>query len=335
MSATQGEERAVKLDKRLAGVFLLALIFGAAGCRITRPPPIATRSAPTSAAAITGDSRGSLISGGRTRTYLLHVPPQYNPPRQMALVLALHGRFGDGKSMVSLTHLNSVADQYGFIVAYPDGYQRSWADGRGASVADKAGVDDVAFLSSLITTLSGEYAIDVQRIYVTGISNGGFMALRLSCDLSNKIAAVAVDAATFPVDLAARCAPSHPMPVLLMNGTADPLVPYAGGVVAGDRGEILSAAATAEKWQTLDGCDSAPALATIPTTANDGTPVNLKTYDGCSRGAQVQFYTIDGGGHTWPGGLQYLPASVVGKTTRNLDASQTAWLFFSQFTLAN
>ena len=94
----------------------------------------------------------------------------------MPLLLALHGRLGDGKGMATLTHLSQVADQYGFIVVYPDGYQRGWADGRGATTADQAGVDDVAFLSTLIATLSGEYAIDARRIYATGISNGGFMA---------------------------------------------------------------------------------------------------------------------------------------------------------------
>jgi polyhydroxybutyrate depolymerase len=282
-----------------------------------------------------GDSGGSLMVGGLTRTYRLHVPTQYDPHHPMPLLLALHGRLGDGKSMATLTHLSQVADQYGFIVVYPDGYQRGWADGRGATTADKAGVDDVAFLATLIATLSGEYAIDGQRIYATGISNGGFMTERLGCDLSNKIAAIAVDAATFPVDLAARCAPSHPMPALLMNGSADPLVPYGGGVVAGDRGVVYSAPQTAARWAAISHCAPTPATALVPTTVNDGTSVSYVTYTGCADGVQVRFYTIINGGHTWPGGTQYLPVAVVGKATRNLDASQVAWQFLAQYTLAN
>jgi polyhydroxybutyrate depolymerase len=281
-----------------------------------------------------GDHTGSLVIGGLTRTYLLHVPDNYSRLNPAPLLLALHGRLGDGKGMAMLTHLSQVADQHGFIVVCPDGFQRGWADGRGATTADKAGVDDVAFLSTLIATLSAAYAIDAQRIYVTGISNDGYMAQRLGCDLSAKIAAIAVDAATFPVDLADHCAPSHLLPVLLFNGTADPLVLYQGGVVAGDRGEAFSAQQTAARWAALATCAPTPTSASVPTMVNDGTSVSYVTYTDCARNAQVQCYTIDRGGHTWPGALQYVPASVVGETMRNLDASQILWMFVSRFKLA-
>ncbi len=326
-----------RLLRRDAGIIVVLLVLTVAGCRLAQhsPTPPAAAAITAAAAATFGDHTGSLEIGGRTRTYLIHVPSKYNSLSPAPLLLALHGRLGDGKGMASLTHLSQVADQYGFVVVYPDGYQRGWADGRGATTADKADVDDVAFLSTLIATLSGTYALDSQRIYVTGISNGGFMAQRLGCDLSAKIAAIAVDAATFPVDLADRCAPSHPMPMLLFNGTADPLVPYGGGVVAGDRSEVFSAQQTAARWAALATCAPTPTSVTAPTLVNDGTSVSYLTYTGCANNAQVRFYTIDGGGHTWPGGVQYLPASVVGKTTHNLDASQTLWAFVSQFTLAN
>jgi len=329
----------MRLLRRVGGIvlLLLALTLGAAGCRLTQhapaPPPSAAMTATT--AATYGDHTGSMVIGGLTRTWLLHVPTKYSSLNPAPLLLALHGRLGDGKGMASLTHLSQVSDQYGFVVVYPDGYQRGWADGRGATTADQAGVDDVAFLSALIATLSSAYAIDARRVYVTGISNGGFMAQRLGCDLSAKIAAIAVDAATFPVNLADRCAPSHPMPVLLFNGTNDPLVPYGGGVVAGDRGEVFSAPQTAARWAALAGCAPTPASATASTLVNDGTTVSDVTYSGCGGNALVRLYTINGGGHTWPGGTQYLPASIVGKTTHNLDASQTLWAFVSQFTLAS
>lgn len=326
---------AMRVVRGILAVCLAALALGAVGCRPFQrapgPPPSAAQTA--TAAAKYGDHTGSFVSGGLTRTYRLYVPDKYDSQHPAPLLLALHGRLGDGVGMEKMTHLDQVADQYGFVVVYPDGYQRGWADGRGVSTADKAGVDDVAFLSTLIATLSQTYAIDQRRIYVTGISNGGFMTERLGCDLANKIAAIAVDAATFPVDLVARCATAHPLPALLFNGTSDPLVPYQGGVVAGDRGEVFSAPETAAKWAALAHCAPTPASKTVPTTVNDGTSVSYVTYSGCGGGAQVQFYTITGGGHTWPGGTQYLPVSVVGIATRNLDASQTLWQFVSRFTL--
>jgi polyhydroxybutyrate depolymerase len=327
--------RQVRLMRVTLGLCLALLTMGMAGCRPLQrtpgPPPSAALTATT--AATYGDHARTLVSGGLTRTYLLHVPSRYDRAQPAPLLLALHGRLGDGAGMVTLTHLNQVADQYGFLVAYPDGYQRSWADGRGVSTADKAGVDDVTFLSALITTLAQTYTIDQRRIYVTGVSNGGFMAQRLGCDLANRIAAIAVDAATFPVNLAAHCAPAHPLPVLLFNGTSDLLVPYQGGVVAGERGDVLSAPETAAQWAALAHCAPTPATASVPTTVSDGTSVSFATYSGCAGGVAVRFYTIAGGGHTWPGGTQYLPVSVVGRATRNLDASQTLWQFVSRFTL--
>ena len=333
MGQARGIRRILGISLALPALLALSMV----GCRplgrVPAPPPSAEMTA--TIAATYGDHTSSLISGGLTRTYHIHVPASYSPQHPAALLLALHGRLGDGAGMEKMTHLDQVADQNGFIAVYPDGYQRSWADGRGVSNADKAGIDDVAFLSALITALSQTYTINQRRIYVTGISNGGFMTERLGCDLADKIAAIAVDAATFPVNLAARCAPAHPLPTLLFNGTRDPLVPYNGGVVAGERGEIFSAPDTATRWAALAHCAATPASATIPTTVNDGTSVGFVTYSGCAGGAEVRFYTITGGGHTWPGGTQYLPASVVGVATRNLDASQTLWQFVSRFTLAH
>ncbi|HEU5370452.1 MAG TPA: PHB depolymerase family esterase, partial [Ktedonobacterales bacterium] len=182
----------------LAGLLLLAL----AACQ---------HAGQAQPAPIRHDFSGSLSSGGLTRTYQGHLPSSYDGVKALPLVLALHGHGGDGQGMLRLTHLNRIADQHGFIVVYPDGYQKSWADGRGATEADQAGVDDVGFLSALIDALANQYKVDQKRVYVTGISNGGFMSERLACDLSNKVAAVAAVAATMPTGLAARCAPQEPV----------------------------------------------------------------------------------------------------------------------------
>src|SRR5579863_433219 len=117
-----------------------------------------------------GDQLRTFPAGGAQRSYLLHLPPQYAqlaPGQRLPLVLALHGRLGDGPRMARLTHLSAVADQHGFAVVYPDGVRRSWADGRGVTPADRAGVDDVAFLSSLLASLTQQYALDPRRVYAT------------------------------------------------------------------------------------------------------------------------------------------------------------------------
>lgn len=280
------------------------------------------------------DFNGSLSFGGLTRAYRGHLPSSYENTPYVPLLLALHGHGGDGLGMQRLTHLNTFADQRGFMVVYPDGYQKSWADGRGASEADQANVDDVGFLSTLIDTLASQYKVDRSHVYVTGISNGGFMTDRLACDLSNKIAAVAAVAAPMPTDLSARCAPKRPVPYLLIQGTADPLVPAQGGPILGERGTVLSASETAQKWASIDGCKPTPATGQEPDTTNDGTSVSYETYGGCRNRSAVMLYLVEGGGHTWPGGLQYLPESLIGKTSRDVDADALIWAFLQPHTLA-
>lgn len=239
--------------------------------------------------------------------------------------------------MEQKTHLSQVADQYGFIVVYPDGYNGNWTVNHSAA-ANVGAVDDFAFLSALISTLSQRYTIDQQRIYATGMSDGGFMTESLACSLSTKIAAIAVAAATFTLNLASQCAPTRPVPVVMFNGTDDPIVPYQGGAIsaaAGGQSSALSAPQTAAKWAALANCAPTPSTTAVPTTVNDGTSVSYATYSGCASGAVVRFYTITGGGHAWPGGTSFQSPTVVGKTTGNLNASQTLWQFVSRFTLAN
>jgi polyhydroxybutyrate depolymerase len=291
------------------------------------------RGAQTQPSSVPHDFSGSLSFGGLTRTYQGHLPASYDGVKALPLMLALHGHGGDGQGMQGLTHLNTIADEHGFIVVYPDGYQKSWADGRGVTEADQAGVNDVGFLSALIDALAGQYKVDRSRVYVTGISNGGFMSERLACDLSNKIAAIATVAAPMPVGLAARCAPGRPVPYLLMQGTADPLVPAQGGTVLGERGTVLSVSATIQQWVALDGCPSPPATGNEPNTANDGTSVSYQIYSGCRNASAVALYLVEGGGHTWPGGFQYLPVSLVGKTSRDIDAGEVIWTFFQPHAL--
>lgn len=275
---------------------------------------------------------GSLEHGGRTRTFHYHLPPQVRP--EAPLVLALHGRFGQGKGMARHTGLDALADEGGFIAVYPDGVDRSWADGRGTSPADQQGVDDVGFLTALVDDFIQQFGADRRRVYAAGMSNGAMMSYRLACERADRFAAIAPVAALMGQALAAGCAPARPVSVLAIVGTEDPLVPIQGGEVSGDRGPVLSAAESRLKWAALNGCEGEPAVSLEPERApGDGTRIRREAHGPCREGSEIVFHIVEGGGHTWPGGTQYLPKALIGRTSQELDASRTLWEFFQRFQL--
>jgi polyhydroxybutyrate depolymerase len=248
----------------------------------------------------------------------------------VALVLAFHGRLGTGKGMAHLTGLDTTSDRHGFIVVYPDGVDRSWNDGL-STPAQQAGVDDVAFVQALIAQLQSRYAIDPRRIYATGLSNGAMFTELLGCRLAGTLAAIAPVAGTLPVPVAGGCAPARPLPVLLIHGTSDPYVPYRGGSLVSGVGSVLSAPQTFARWSVLDGCGGPPLTRALPRRVQDGTSVVTTVQRACPPGSAVELETIIGGGHTWPGGWQYLPKLLIGRTSTQIDASETIWSFFSRY----
>lgn len=241
------------------------------------------------ASASPGDPPGALTIGGLQRTYLVHAPAGGAP---VGLVLNLHGAGQTGGQQAALTGYDAVADQYGFVVAYPDGIDLSWADGRGASVPDRQGIDDVGFLAALIDRLSVEYGIPAGRVFVTGMSAGAFMANRLACDRADLISAIAPVSGT--LGMGVPCAPSRAVSVLQIHGTADQVVPYSGGGMIGRGGasEIVSAPALTGLWAAVDRCASPP----TPSPAE----VPRLVAAGCVGGTEVVLVSINGGGHIWP-----------------------------------
>jgi polyhydroxybutyrate depolymerase len=282
------------------------------------------------------DYSASIIYGGLKRTYSVHISSSYDQNKTTPLVIVLHGGGGTGKGMVKLTGFNAVADKESFIVVYPDGFEKHWNDGRGVQRyrTQIENIDDVGFIAALIDRLSDELNINASMVYVTGISNGGMMSHRLGCELSQKIAAVAPVASNIPVNKASVWAPSRAVPVLIINGTDDPLVPWAGGDIHFGNitlGEVLPVADTVKFWVEKNGCSSSPIITQLPDTDPvDGTTVRKEVYGGCQDGAEVVLYAIEGGGHTWPGGLQYLPESVIGRTSKEFNASEVIWQFFKE-----
>jgi polyhydroxybutyrate depolymerase len=269
------------------------------------------------------DLAGTFRSGGMDRTYTLHVPP--GDP--VGLVLNLHGGGGTGTGQQNVTDFDAVADAHNLLVVYPDGYDKSWADGRGASPADRHHVDDVGFLVGLAGKLQNDYGIAAGHVFATGMSNGGFMSNRLACDRADVFAAIAPVAGTLGVGMV--CNPSRPVSVWEAHGTADPLVHFNGGDVHGRGGvsRSISAISMVNKWRTADGCQGDPSAEALP-NVGDGTVVHRFDSTACAASTEVVFYQIDNGGHTWPGGKQYLPKPVVGATSRTFDASELIAQFF-------
>ncbi len=260
-----------------------------------------------------------LVDGAKRK--LITYIPQNNSKEHMPVVIALHGGFATPKAMFRLANFKSLADKEKFIVVCPAS-KRFWHDG-----ADTKGIDDVKFIDVLISHVVEKYNVDAQRIYVTGISNGGFMTTRLACQLSNRIAAIAVVAAT--LDKEEGYEPKKPMPVMYIHGTRDPIVSYNGGKLFGRK--IYSHPEVIEKWVLLNGCSPEPAQTEIPDTKHDGTMIFEQEYTNKQNGLKVISYTIGNGGHTWPNGRQYFPEFLIGKTTRNLDGCEVIWNFFKGY----
>jgi polyhydroxybutyrate depolymerase len=288
-----------------------------------------------------GNYRWSLMHDGRERRYIVHVPEGLEAGRPVPLVLALHGGGGSGDRTDDLMKLTPVADRERFLVAFPDGIGKNWNDGRDDSVSEahEQHIDDVGFLRALIDELASKLPVDPQRVYATGVSNGAMMSGRLACELSDRIAAVGLVVGTGPVGLSDTCQPSRPVPIIAFHGTRDPFVPYNGGTIPAllpwkDRGRVIGAPELKSIWLRLNGCSPVATFTELPDIdPSDGTQIVREAYGSCRAGADVVFHRVEGGGHTWPGGRQYLPERWVGKTNRDISASEVIWRFFSEHPL--
>lgn len=256
--------------------------------------------------------------GGRTRTALVYVPSGYDGKNPVPLVLSFHGRHGTGRDQAELSGLHEVGERKGFLTVYPDGIGKSWNALHGTGEAQKLGVDDVGFVDALIAQLSERFKIDPDRIYASGMSNGGFFAHRLGCERSNRFAAIASVAGEMAPDLAKVCRPDNPVPVLIFHGTKDRIVPYEGGKTDGG-GSLLSAENTADIWSKFNQSGE------MKESLRKGD-VTCKSSEGGK--ARVTLCTVRGAGHTWPGGHQYAARLLVGTTNRDVNASEMIWEFF-------
>ncbi|HBE87921.1 MAG TPA: phospholipase [Elusimicrobia bacterium] len=282
----------------------------------------------------------SMKHGGHKRTWKVYEPAGLADGEKYPVYFLLHGGGGKAEGMRRLTR-GAFEKAGGAIVVYPQGLDEHWNDYRGdkSRKAQRENIDDVAFLKAVLDSVLKRYPGDPSRVYAAGISNGAMMSHTLACRAADRFAAVAPVAGVMPVNLASDCEPSRPVPLLIIGGDKDNLVHWEGGQVTGPFGKkklgaILSAEKTRDFWLDKNSCDiSLKSSGYSDPDPEDGLAVSRERYGSCAGGAAVEFIRIHGGGHTWPGGLQYMPAAVVGKTSRDLDASEEIVKFFSRFRL--
>lgn len=292
-----------------------------------------------------GDHEFSLRHDGRTRRYLVHVPPQAREGRSLPVVLVFHGGGGNGKGMQDFTRTDGVADREGFLVVYPDGTGRwrrrllTWNAGSCCGWARDHHVDDVGFVRALLDDLARRTAVDARRAYATGHSNGGMMAYRLAAEAGDRVAAVAPVSGGMVVD---SIRSPRPVPVLHIHSVDDPRALYGGGLgppfpftnVRVLHPDMKSVMAT---WVAFDRCPGAPKAGDTvrgrpgsPSATHTATPY---TYGPCADGSEVVLWKLTGAGHVWPGARAQPWQEYVGPPTDVIEANTLIWQFFSRFSL--
>ncbi|MGA7908295.1 MAG: PHB depolymerase family esterase [Candidatus Sulfotelmatobacter sp.] len=287
-----------------------------------------------------------------TRSYVVHLPKGYDQQQHYPVVILLHGLNQDAEEMARLTHFNDQADKDSIIAVYPNALNGRWNIGiteprfysgpyrrRGPwgpgyppppprqrrEQGQARPAADIQFLNQMLDKLADKYSVNTLRIYATGLGEGGFMALRMGCNMADRVAAIAPVAAAMPKTM--NCIPSRPVAMLLMNGTDDPILPHGGGRYKAGLVQVLSAEDTAKEWARQDHCAEKPTQTKLPPLQKGAKDTKVYTYDGCEEGAQVALYDVKDGGHTWPGGEQYMTEKEVGKTSLALNANETIWGF--------
>ena len=259
------------------------------------------------------------------RDYYLHLPSNYNNKSLLPLIIFLHGGGQNIKKMARSSLLNTLADKEGFLVAYPLGVKKHWNDGRGITYGGKSknNVDDVAFIAKLIQKLKQTDKVNKNKIYVTGVSNGGMMTFRLGCELSHTLSAIAPAISNIPQNIMRQCKPKSVLSVLLMNGTKDPIVPWQGGTVKlwkKTMGQVVSTKESIDFWVKHNRCKKKPKITYLPNSnKRDKSTVILSTYGQCKNNSSVKLYTIEGGGHTLPGKKGFNMPRLVGEKNRDIE----------------
>lgn len=265
----------------------------------------------------------TIMHDGQEREYILYVPAVYTGMKEVPLVLNFHGYGSNAFQQMWYGDFRAIADTANFLIVHPQGtlFNGSTHFNVGGWTLGSP-TDDVGFTAALIDSLSAQYSIDQDRIYATGMSNGGFMSFVLACQLSERITAIASVTGSMTPETYNTCDPTHPMPVLQIHGTADLTVPYGGALWTKPIQDVL------DYWVDVNDCTPIPIVTDLPNIApQDGSTVQRRLYEDGDNGATVAHFMVTGGGHTWPG-------TIFGSagTNQDINASVEIWRFFNRYT---
>lgn len=265
----------------------------------------------------------SIYSGGMYRNYRIYIPAIYTGATARPLIINMHGYTSNALQQQFYSNFEPIADTANFLMVYPNGTFSGGSQFWNAGISS-VGVNDISFLSNLIDSLKAQYNIDLNRVYSTGMSNGGFMSHTLACELSNRITAIAsVTGSIFVSQYGTNCHPTRPVPVMQIHGTADGTVPYLGNSTMAPIDSVV------KYWVKKNNCSLIPTTTAVPNiNLTDGCTADHFVYSGGTLGSTVEHYRVNSGAHTWPGA----PFSI-GVTNQDFSASKEIWRFFRPFKL--
>lgn len=300
----------------------------------------------SSAAAVAPPPRATVRNikiGATDRTYRLYVPEAVAKRGKPApLVIVLHGATGHSEQVERYMGFNPVADREGLVVAYPQGVGNVWNDDRPQElkrVNKSAQADDVGFLVAVVRDLVKAKTADPGRVYLSGLSNGGFMTARMACEQPGLFAGFAILIASIPKSYTQTCKPQRPLPMLILNGSEDRLAPIEGYIPKGAAGVEARSGTMAVRdhaafWAARNGCTTSSEHRLNDASPNDGSEIVRTDWAGCAQGGAVTFYLVEGGGHQTPspriGLLDQVIGAFLGARNRDAETSELLWDFFKR-----
>lgn len=269
----------------------------------------------------TGVLEHTLEVGDLTRSYRLYVPDTADNTEPIPVIMSFHGFASNAAQQAEWSNWDAIAEREGFIVVYPQGssFPPRWYNGIN-EFTNEDDERDMDFVNALLDELSATYCLDTTRIYASGFSAGAGMAYRLACELADRITAIGTVGGAYS-QLPGGCNPTRPIPIIIFHGDDDRVVPYEG------RGTLPNIPDWAAAWADRNQCAANPEMLVTPDSV-----IGVQYHD-CAEAADVVFYTLLDGGHTWPGQEIDAPAFLVGNVNQDIHASETMWAFFRQFVI--
>lgn len=269
------------------------------------------------------------------RSWIVYVPASYDASNPAPLVLNLHGRLSNAASQAYMSDFNSIAEREGIIVLYPNGIDTEWNYLRGIFDVNVDNHSDEAFIRNLINDLHHDLNIDRNRMYVTGLSNGGFMTQRLACTMQDEFTAFASVAATAPYAIDQLCEDANPVPLMYIHGTADSIVRWNGNVVQDADGTSFYISYPMQDsfnfWGIHNQCTGEAENEILP-VVDEETQTEILTLTNCAENTTTIIYVVHGGGHVWHG-TRTLEYDLLGENSQDFNSSEVIWEFFSHYNL--